>query len=103
MANIYLDMRPGRQELFSSIFNLFLCFAATHDIELTELLADCYDNYHFEEEIMEGDILFNYILRSGKAMTRNAIRLLGIIGYENAIIEEANALAAHFLETGNWT
>lgn len=80
-----------------------LCFAATHDIELTELLADCYDNYHFEEEIMEGDILFNYILRSGKAMTRNAIRLLGIIGYENAIIEEANALAAHFLETGNWT
>ena len=80
-----------------------LCFAATHDIELTELLADCYDNYHFEEEILEGDILFNYILRSGKAMTRNAIRLLGIIGYENAIIEEANALAAHFLETGNWT
>lgn len=80
-----------------------LCFAATHDIELTELLAECYDNYHFEEEIEEGDILFNYVLRTGKAVSRNAIRLLGIIGYEEAIIEEAEGLASHFLNTGSWT
>ena len=79
------------------------CFAATHDIELTELLAECYDNYHFEEEIEEGDILFNYVLRTGKAVSRNAIRLLGIIGYEEAIIEEAEGLASHFLNTGSWT
>lgn len=80
-----------------------LCFAATHDIELTELLGKWYDNYHFEEEIAEGDILFNYVLRTGKAVSRNAIRLLGIIGYEEAIIKEAESLAGHFLETGSWT
>ena len=44
-----------------------------------------------------------YMLRTGKAVSRNAIRLLGIIGYEEAIIKEAESLAGHFLETGNWT
>ena len=29
-----------------------LCFAATHDIELTELLQGEFDNYHFEEDVM---------------------------------------------------
>lgn len=53
-----------------------LCFAATHDVELTELLAKEYDNYHFEEEIVEGDVRFNYRLLTGKATTRNAIKLL---------------------------
>ena len=27
------------------------CFAATHDIELTRLLQEEYDNYHFEEQV----------------------------------------------------
>ena len=27
-----------------------LCFAATHDIELTAILSGCYDNYHFQED-----------------------------------------------------
>ena len=40
-----------------------LCFAATHDIELTHLLEDTYENYHFEETIEEGDINFNYLLK----------------------------------------
>ena len=39
-----------------------LCFAATHDIELTELLKDYYTNYHFAEEICDGDVVFNYQL-----------------------------------------
>ena len=50
-----------------------ICFAATHDIELTDLLNEEYDNYHFEEEIEQGDVVFNYILKPGKATTRNAI------------------------------
>ena len=57
-----------------------LCFAATHDIELTELLQKEFDNYHFEEEVREGDIFFNYRLKEGKATTRNAIRLLELMG-----------------------
>lgn len=78
------------------------CFAATHDIELTELLKEEYDNYHFEEEISEGDIRFPYKLMEGKATTRNAIRLLAIMGYEGRIIEDAEEMAAHFAKSGQW-
>ena len=56
-----------------------LCFAATHDIEMTDLLRDFFDNYHFEEDIRDGDVFFNYRLMKGKAATRNAIKLLEIM------------------------
>lgn len=79
-----------------------LCFAATHDIELTKLLREQYDNYHFEEEIRDGDISFEYRLLSGKATSRNAIRLLELIGYEKEITQKALASAQRFLETGTW-
>lgn len=79
-----------------------LGFAATHDIEMTELLKEHYDNYHFEEEIRDGDILFPYQLLPGKASTRNAIRLLQLLGYDREITEKASGQAEHFLETGKW-
>lgn len=79
-----------------------ICFAATHDIELTELLKDDYENYHFEEEIIDGDIVFNYKLLQGKATTRNAIRLLEIMGYDDEIIGLATRQAEHFMESGVW-
>ncbi len=79
-----------------------LCFAATHDIELTELLQKEFDNYHFEEEVREGDIFFNYRLKEGKATTRNAIRLLELMGYDQAVIQRASAQAEHFVASGVW-
>ncbi len=78
------------------------CFAATHDIELTGLLEGPYENYHFEEEIKDGDVLFNYKLQPGKATTRNAIKLLEIMGYETEIIEKARIQADIFLKQGVW-
>lgn len=80
-----------------------LCFAATHDIELTHLLEEYYNNYHFEEEIREDDVVFNYQLKKGRATTRNAIKLLGVMGYEDSIIKEAEYQAARFLKTGTWS
>ena len=43
-----------------------ICFAATHDVELTHLLEDVYDNYHFREEIVGDDITFSYLLQQGE-------------------------------------
>ena len=80
-----------------------LCFTATHDIEMTELLKSCYDNYHFEEVIRDGDIIFPYELSPGKASTRNAIRLLKLLGYDEEITERAALQAEDFLKTGKWT
>ena len=79
-----------------------LCFAATHDIELTELLQGEFDNYHFEEDVREGDVYFNYRLKEGKATTRNAIKLLELMGYEPGVIEKASAQAEYFLDYGVW-
>ena len=80
-----------------------LCFTATHDIEMTELLKDCYDNYHFEEVIRDGDISFPYELVPGRAGTRNAIRLLALMGYDKEITERAAAQAEDFIQTGKWS
>lgn len=79
------------------------CFAATHDIELTHLLDREYDNFHFEEEVRDGDVLFSYRLLKGRAHTRNAIRLLEIIGFSEDIIKEADEMAGSFLKTGEWS
>lgn len=79
-----------------------LCFAATHDVELTKLLETEYDNYHFEEKIEEEDIFFPYLLVKGPATSRNAIALLKMLGYDRGIIEEAEAMAERFLESGRW-
>lgn len=79
-----------------------LCFAATHDIELTSLLDGEYENYHFEEEVRDGDVFFNYELKEGRARTRNAIKLLEVMGYEKNIIDKAEKMAEDFLVNGVW-
>lgn len=79
-----------------------ICFAATHDIELTGILEKHYDNYHFTEEVVDNDVRFSYRLLDGKATSRNAIRLLEILGYDAGIISDANALASDFERTMEW-
>lgn len=78
------------------------CFAATHDIELTMLLEKYYENYHFEEEISDGDVYFPYKLISGRAVSANAIKLLDIMGYDEKITGRARIRADKFTSTGKW-
>lgn len=79
-----------------------LCFAATHDIELTHILEKHYNNYHFQEEIENNQVIFNYQLQKGRAVSRNAIKLLAMLGYDSDIIAKAEQSANAFLEQGNW-
>ena len=62
---------------------------ATHDKELTELLGDDYDNYHFSEEIGDHDIAFSYKIMEGPATSQNAIKLLEFAGFPETIIKAA--------------
>lgn len=75
--------------------NVF-CLAATHDMELTYLLEKWYENYHFDEEINGADIFFSYEIKKGRAASRNAIRLLAMMGYGEDIIEAAEKTAREF-------
>ena len=79
-----------------------LCLAATHDIELCELLKDRFDLYHFEEQVGEDEMLFDYMIRSGKASSRNAINLLKLMGFDREIVERAHKSANRYLEIGEW-
>lgn len=76
--------------------------AATHDIELSYILSKKYENYHFEEEIQDDQVVFNYLLQRGRTTTRNAIRLLGVLGYDDGIVKDAAQAAADFEKTGIW-
>ena len=90
-------------EILKSLSNQqVLCFAATHDIELTQLLNKEYENYHFSEQIQNEDILFDYKLKKGTSTSRNAIRLIQQIGYDKAIVDRAILRADTFLKTGGW-
>lgn len=80
-----------------------LPFAATHDIELSYILEDIYENYHFSEKIEEADVVFDYLLKKGRSITRNAIRLLSVTGYDPAITAAAQRAAEEFERTGVWT
>ncbi len=80
-----------------------LVFAATHDIELTTLLKDIFENYHFSESMDEnGDICFDYLLKSGPSTTKNAILMLKAYGYPEEITDKATAMSEDFAETGAW-
>lgn len=101
-TNTLERIAASSQILKSLSSNNALCFAATHDIELTYILEKHYVNYHFQEQIKDKNILFDYILYAGRAESRNAIKLLGIIGYDDSIIEKATEEANYFMEFGNW-
>ena len=79
-----------------------IIFAATHDIELTYILDGVYRNLHFEEEVREKDVVFNYKLAEGRALSRNAIALLQITGYDESVVSGARAQAERFEKTGEW-
>ena len=64
---------------------------STHDVELPNLLQTPFDRYHFRESVKDGDLEFDYILRTGLSSTRNAIRLLQSRGYPPEVVADANA------------
>lgn len=80
-----------------------LCIAATHDLELTFILESSYRNVHFEEAITDHGIVFDYKLRAGRTKSRNAIKLLRLMGYEEEIVAQAERRADHFVSRGSWT
>ena len=79
-----------------------ICLAATHDIELCDLLERQYDLYHFEEQVGLTEMLFDYRIRPGKAVSRNAINLLRLMGFAETIIDGAHTRANRYTETGTW-
>lgn len=79
-----------------------LCIVATHDIELTRLLSDLYDNYHFSEQVTDQGVFFDYVIKDGPSKTKNAIKLLDSMGYDARIVSDAEDMVKLFEETQSW-
>ena len=76
---------------------------ATHDLELTEIFEDIYDNYHFTETVTDEDIIFDYKLKHGPSKTKNAIKLLKVMNFDEEIVKNANENYKEFLNIKKWT
>lgn len=70
-----------------------IVLVTTHDLELSRLLGDPFDLYHFSERNAAGAQTFDYRLRPGPGSARNAIDLMEAHGFPMPIIEEARRLA----------
>lgn len=79
-----------------------LCVVASHDIELTHILKDKYDNFHFCEHITDDGIYFDYKLKLGPSQTRNAVKLLHYMDFDRSIVEEAESLVDKFVHSNTW-
>lgn len=66
-----------------------IVMAATHDIELAELLDHQYKSYHFREIIQDQKMDFDYKIREGTSSTRNAIAILDMFGYPKPVVARA--------------
>jgi hypothetical protein len=54
----------------------------THDLALTEILKDRAVNVHFEDQLVEGKMSFDYRLRPGPVTRSNALELMRAVGLE---------------------
>lgn len=80
-----------------------LNITATHDIELTEILHNQVQNFHFKDVIIEEQQSTDYQLFTGATVTKNAIRLIESADYPQEITEQALSLAETYETTRNWT
>jgi DNA mismatch repair ATPase MutS len=71
-----------------------IVLVSTHDIELSFLLQTVWDRYHFQEAVEDGELAFDYKIRTGLCSSRNALRLLAARDYPAAVVADAEATAA---------
>ncbi len=79
-----------------------LCFAATHDKELTQLLSGEMDLYYFTEEISGNIVTFPFVLKKGVSDKTNAIKLLSMLGFDESIVSSAESLVCEYSKSGKW-
>jgi ABC-type multidrug transport system fused ATPase/permease subunit len=55
---------------------------STHDLELVKLEGEVpqVENWHFREEVVNGQLMFDYLLRPGPCPTTNALKIMAMEG-----------------------
>ena len=92
-TNTIERISAGKAVLSSLNSNKNIVFISTHDIELTDMLHEEFDLYHFSEQVNNKTVDVDYKLKQGKLKNRNAIRILQINDYPDKVINEAIELS----------
>ena len=98
-TNTVERISAGKSVLSALTKNNNKILVSTHDIELTDMLSDEYELYHFSETVNEKTIGFDYKLKEGKLKNRNAIRILEINDYPKEVVKEAIGIAKELDQT----
>jgi DNA mismatch repair ATPase MutS len=61
--------------------------AATHDREIARELRDDHDCGFFMERVEEGGLVFDYKLKEGIVEGKNALRILAMLGFDEALLD----------------
>ena len=80
-----------------------LYMISSHDIELVAASGEVNDNYHFDSRYVEGKIVFDYQIKPGSAVTKNAVNTLESLHYPEEITQTAKDLIDQYEETGRWS
>ncbi len=68
-----------------------LTLAATHDVGIARRVQELYEPFYFTDHAGKKGLTFDYTIRPGIVQSRNAIRLLALIGYPQDLVNEALA------------
>ena len=92
-TNTVERISAGKAVLSTLSKNNNIVLVSTHDIELTDMLSDEFELYHFSELLNDKSVGFDYKLKEGKLKNRNAIKILEINDYPKEVIEEAMSIS----------
>lgn len=85
------ERRIGSEAYIEALANRnCLGLLSTHDLELVKLaeLLPQVKNYHFKEDVIDGKMIFDYILRTGPCPTTNALKIMQMEGLPVKILSE---------------
>ncbi len=77
------ERRIGSESYISALVGQnCLGVISTHDLDLVTLAAKLPDirNYHFKEDVLDGEMVVDYILREGPCPTTNALKIMQMEG-----------------------
>jgi DNA mismatch repair ATPase MutS len=77
------ERRIGSESYISALVGQnCLGVISTHDLELVKLEEKLRDirNYHFKEDVLDGQMVFDYQLREGPCPTTNALKIMQLEG-----------------------
>jgi DNA mismatch repair ATPase MutS len=77
------ERRIGSEAFISALVgHNCLGMISTHDLDLVALADKLPNirNYHFKEDVLDGEMVFDYILREGPCPTTNALKIMQMEG-----------------------